>query len=601
MQSHIQKEHNNHKKIQTKVFLFPVSNFTLSKDQKSNAPFKSILDIQNDLSASFGGSSSVGSTRRGRSHIPARPTPYERTSRSSSPVQKTSPGSLSPLRISSPHRHLSALSAGPSPLNQIAFSHPNSPISDDKMDIDEDDTSQSDDTSQTDDEILEDDKVLAKGSLAIIPLHHLHTLPATQLIACTKCLHGVFPSAAVSHALEHKINLTRDEKRDIREIIESGHFMGLSNEVKPPPYPCPPIDGLKIQNGLVCNICDYCCPTKQGMVTHFGNEHKGIGGSTNHSESTPIQSYFAQRPKYFRVVPILRGQSKDDLFAVYLRQCAPPIEALMVLNPPLDPNEVPPLLKVTQWHEHLKVYTADREKVRKLLELTTLPTSNRGEAWMGAPLRTTIEGYMKDVRTKANNSSIGIKCLLKECPRSIITPFIFGFDANQVSRTTQNGQHWIPLGDDTLSKYGTLLHQWTHAILLTVDNHDSGYKFPLTEGDIHRAQMLKDALQQSPKRLHIEVFHNFIMPFMYPKIEDRSPGPFTKWDDVFECLFAVSALREDGNFQPANHVTQMFAKMKYFVRCTILYEAMRQNEESHYELVLNLKTLPSTALIHLLI
>jgi hypothetical protein len=105
----------------------------------------------------------------------------------------------------------------------------------------------------------------------------------------------------------------------------------------------------------------------------------------------------------------------------------------------------------------------------------------------------------------------------------------------------------------------------------------------LTEEDHGRALILKNALQDSPKTLHIEVFHNFIMPFMYPKVEGRSLGPYNKWDDVFECLFALSALREDGNFHAANQVTQMFAKMKYFIRSTILYEAMRQNEGSHNE------------------
>ena len=139
------------------------------------------------------------------------------------------------------------------------------------------------------------------------------------------------------------------------------------------------------------------------------------------------------------------------------------------------------------------------------------------------------------------------------------------------------------MGDDTLIKYSVLLHQWSHAILLSIDGHESGYKFPLTEDDLVRASKLKDALQQSPKSLHIEVFHLFIKPFMYPKMEGRSLGSYTKWDDVFECLFALSTLREDGNFQPASQVTQMFAKMKYFIRSAILYEAMRNNEGSQYE------------------
>jgi hypothetical protein len=120
------------------------------------------------------------------------------------------------------------------------------------------------------------------------------------------------------------------------------------------------------------------------------------------------------------VTPSLHGLSEDDLFTVYLRQCAPEIEALCILNPPISPNEVPPLLKVMQWHEHLKDYTTDRDTVRKLLELTTLPTSKAGETWMDLPLRATIEAYMKDVQVKANNASLGIKCLLKECPRYVM-------------------------------------------------------------------------------------------------------------------------------------------------------------------------------------
>lgn len=71
---------------------------------------------------------------------------------------------------------------------------------------------------------------------------------------------------------------------------------------------------------------------------------------------------------------------------------------------------------------------------------------------------------------------------------------------------------------------------------------------------------------------------------MYPKVEGRSPGPYTKWDDVFECLYALSALREDGNFQPAGLVTPMFSKMKYFIRSNILYEAFAHPDDlSHYE------------------
>lgn len=162
---------------------------------------------------------------------------------------------------------------------------------------------------------------------------------------------------------------------------------------------------------------------------------------------------------------------------------------------------------------------------------------------------------------------------------------MLGFNANIINRTTQNGEHWIPLTEDKLTNYSILLHQWTHAILLTIPGHDSGYKFPLTGDDLDRASKLKDALQQSPKSLHLELFHDFIMPFMYPKVEGRSLGLYTKWDDVSECLFALSSLSEDGNFKAAGLVTQMFAKMKYFIRSTILYQAIEHPKEgeTYYE------------------
>ena len=98
----------------------------------------------------------------------------------------------------------------------------------------------------------------------------------------------------------------------------------------------------------------------------------------------------------------------------------------------------------------------------------------------------------------------------------------------------QNGEHCIPLGDETLFRYSILLHQWTHVILLTIDGHDSDYKFSLTEDDLNRASILKKALQQSPTTFHIDIFHNFIKPFRYPKCQGQSEGSYTKWNNVVQ-------------------------------------------------------------------
>ena len=263
-----------------------------------------------------------------------------------------------------------------------------------------------------------EEEVLAMASLTITTLSHLQTTPPSRLLVCTKCSHGLNPSSVITHINGHNIKLLPADKQNLQRIINDPSILDDSNEVPPPVYPCPPIEGILVQDGFICNICSHCRSGFHSMQTHFSDKHKGIPGYAKaNSKPIHVQALFARRPSYFAVTPILRGHLQGDLFSVYLQQCAPEIESLKILNPPLNTNEIPPLLKIMQWHEHLKDYITDHDSVRKLLELTTLPTSKKGEAWLGTPLRSTIDAYMKDVRRKALNSSLGIRCLLKECPR----------------------------------------------------------------------------------------------------------------------------------------------------------------------------------------
>jgi hypothetical protein len=265
-----------------------------------------------------------------------------------------------------------------------------------------------------------EEEVLAKASLAIVQLPHLQTTPSTRLLVCTKCQQGVIPTSVITHANSHNIKLLSADKQNLQTVINNSTFLADSTEIPSPNPPCPPIEGIKVQNGFACNLCDYCATAVQTIRNHFSVIHKDTLGSTNNnSKPAQVQAFFMRRPKYFAVTLSLRGLKEDDLFTKYLQQCAPEIDRLRILNPPLNANEVPPLLKVTQWHEHLKNYTGNRDNVRKLLELTKLPTSKEDKAWLGLPLRCTVEGYMKVVRDKAHNASLGIRCLLKECPRFV--------------------------------------------------------------------------------------------------------------------------------------------------------------------------------------
>ena len=425
LQEHIQKEHNSQNNVSVQITSFPDS--LLSVNTPSPTIPMEVDDSANlasseESTSDVAGPSSLGPIRGRLLHQQARPTPYERGDESSSPspIRRPSLGSLSPLQIITTLAHISPVTA-PSPLHQLAYSHPSSPTpshSDHEMNVDEENRPLLDESIIP----FNVEDVLHKASFSIVPLPYLQTIPPTQLLVCTKCECGVLGSSLLSHAKEHSIKLLPEEKRNLQTVMANTSFLDDSDPVDPPTPPCPPIEGILVQNGFACTLCSYCSVAFKSMQNHYSEKHKGAPGyAKGNSKSAKVQALFSRRPKYFAVESSLRGLNDDqnDLFSAYLQQCVPEIEALKILNPPISENEVPPLLKVTQWHEHLKDYTRNRDSVQKLLKLMKLPTSREG-SWLGLPLRTTIEGYMKDVRAKANNASIGIKRLLKECPRYLL-------------------------------------------------------------------------------------------------------------------------------------------------------------------------------------
>ena len=533
---------------------------------------------------------------RGRQpHSRLRTTPYTRsTSESASrgrrlarrPSEPSSALGFGQLHIqtTSSRPHSPAMVA-PSPLGRVAYSRPNSksPTDDDSSD------NMAIDDNEPDLGFMDEAATLNMASLRMIPLLYLRMMPTALLVVCTQCEVALVSQSAVRHSrTEHSIVLSKDQKRSIEDIIRQPGIISSPAETIPPKPPCAPIEGLARLQGLSCNFCNYCCIADSSVRAHIREKHHGAGGKSM-SNFTPatLQAFSSQNRKYFAVVPVLSDMPQGNLFQAYLEQHAPQIASLQLINPPLDHLEVPPLLVVTGWHTHLAPYTGDRTKVRVLRELMQLPTSTKGVAWMGERLRKTIEAYVKDVTQKGNNADLELRCVLMECPRLGLR--LYSSSGQRplirvilIHRLTQKGDFWIPLPENTAVTYARLLHQWTHALLLTLEGHPSSYKFPLTNNDKDHASALKDALVSHPDRLHIDLFHEFIKPLLYPKDHSSVPGPYSKFNEPFECFYALTALREDGNFQPAQLVTQVFAKMEYFVRGTILYAGLKASTGDIY-------------------
>lgn len=139
-------------------------------------------------------------------------------------------------------------------------------------------------------------------------------------------------------------------------------------------------------------------------------------------------------------------------------------------------------------------------------------------------------------------------------------------------RQSQAGDRWQPHArEDTLLQYGRLLHQWTHALMMSIEGQGTTYRFPLTGNDKVRLQNLKAALKNNKQGQSIEALHDLFKHIFYPGLTIGG----SKWSSTIECLMALHNLKEDGNFKAPSQVTQMYAQIHYHIRGTILYEAMR--------------------------
>lgn len=121
---------------------------------------------------------------------------------------------------------------------------------------------------------------------------------------------------------------------------------------------------------------------------------------------------------------------------------------------------------------------------------------------------------------------------------------------------------------------------------MSLDDHESHYRFPLTDSDKTLAESLVTVLKAGTEQEAVMAFHRFIYPVLsFQSSRTIEVEEYTKWSESSECLFAISALREDGGFKPAHDVTQMFAQTTYHIRGAILFEGYRIKEDFGNDLV----------------
>jgi len=304
----------------------------------------------------------------------------------------------------SPEKRPTVAPVAPSPLHQVAFTARVSPPSrsPEEMNVDAEQESGS-------------EAALRAAGLKVLDLRKCNIDTNLSVIVCVTCQGGVHPKSPIIHAQSHGIKLTKQHISDLNKLIPTLRLASETKDFSSPPNDQAPIDDIQIHKGLQYNSCSYACRMQNPMDNHWSRDHRAEG-SPDFSDCK-VQTIFASKPKYFTVLPALKGLASDDMYRLYLSQFVPEIAlADKVIVPPISDKEVPPLLRVTLWHEHLQPFTKDKASVRDLRWLVDTAYAEKKTPWLGKPLYTTVSFYMQDIRRKMKKTLIPALMLLMKYP-----------------------------------------------------------------------------------------------------------------------------------------------------------------------------------------
>ncbi|KAJ6615959.1 hypothetical protein B0H10DRAFT_2219977 [Mycena sp. CBHHK59/15] len=362
---------------------------------------------------------------------------------------------------------------------------------------------------------------------------------------------------------------TTPEKMRLTYVLQFAKEHGVPEQhirLKPPGIG-PPVSGLRIvDNGFICRPCSFACPQESSFLKHRQTHKKRkrsdceeyVGDSVHRG---PIQTFsYPVAQAWFEVEPSLVGYRVDNLFPLYLDQHAPAYDAPpKLLPPPADFREVPPWDRLTQWPPHFLRWIGTSEAVASLWARLSLPAASPDG---NSRIPRLVLEYISQVRTINNGATLRTRSLLMKCPL---------VDAH--------GEAWKAHGNDTtLARYGNLLQRLVAAVLHqpTDDADTTSYRFPLTLFEEQRVAAYRASLDAPTKNPAVEMreFHDFVALFLlkrHPSSDqpDRVPS---KFDQVLECLCAISLLKEDGLWTAPEHSTQTLAQLKCLIRCAVLFQ-----------------------------
>jgi hypothetical protein len=163
----------------------------------------------------------------------------------------------------------------------------------------------------------------------------------------------------------------------------------------------------------------YFCRTRNTLDRHWSDHHSAL--ESPKFSLYKVQTIFARMSNFFGVLPILRGLDTNDKYRLYLSQFSAEISTGdLSLALAVTDHEVPPLLWVTLWHEHLAPFIKDKIFIRATWLLMNTQHGTKKHPHLGKPLSSTIEDYIQDIKKKMKKVPIPVRMLLMQYPVYVV-------------------------------------------------------------------------------------------------------------------------------------------------------------------------------------
>jgi len=256
--------------------------------------------------------------------------------------------------------------------------------------------------------------IMRSAGLKVIDRAALAGNAAYDLLVCSTCGCAISPASAADHVKGHGIPLSLPQRKELADKLQDMTIAGKTSDIPVQPFDLSPIDGLLVRDGFRCMACEFATLSAEVIRKHASASHP----SQETIAPAKLQYAFAKHPQIFAVQPGLAVSSGSSRYAIYrsqnLRQRQAAAEAIAQ---PASEKEIPLLVRLTGWHEHLKDFTKTKASIRELRDLVDIRTTTIKHPWLGSRLRDTIVAQMKVVKQVCFKVTLGVRMLVMEYPR----------------------------------------------------------------------------------------------------------------------------------------------------------------------------------------